>query len=44
MCMPNKEGRYSFQAYLVCKSHSGYLDNVEVYAGKSQTKLIVDSG
>ena len=35
--MPNKEGRYSIQAYLVCKSQSGYLHNVEVYAGKSQT-------
>lgn len=33
--MLNKEGRYSIQAYVVCKF--GILHNVEVYAGKSQT-------
>jgi hypothetical protein len=33
--MPDKPGRYDIKACLVLESKSGYICNMEVYAGKS---------
>jgi len=38
--IPNKPDRYGIKAYLVSESKSGYICNLEVYAGKSPSVRI----